>query len=233
METKLDKVADGELKILNLLEQFYSTEFHPIIEKLGTEKIKYVDKDQKIVGVDANNNNIIATVRRYGPVVMIENNGKILNIAPLKEPNTIDTITLEKALEILSYPKSLGKLDKKEVKLFRGKFGLYAKYGDKNINLSGVEEEDVTIELISEKLSQTKSKNLWEGKDGKTIYLILEGPYGKYINIKDSSKKLAKPLNVKLNDEVDIKELTLEKVKELVESGKINKFKKREFKKKS
>ena len=49
----------------------------------------------------------------------------------------------------------------------------------------------------------------------------------KYINIKDTTKKTNKPLNVKLSEDVKIEDLTLEKVKELVESGKINKFKKR------
>jgi topoisomerase IA-like protein len=163
---------------------------------------------------------------------MIDNNGKTVNIAPLKEPNTIDNITLEEANKILSYPKTLGKIDRKDVKLYKGKYGLYAKVGDKNINLSGLEEDEITIEKITEKLTETKSKNLWEGKEGKTNYVILEGPFGKYINIKDGAKKTAKPINIKLPTDTEIKDLTLEKVKEIVEKGKINKFKgKAKFKK--
>ena len=232
METKLDSVAEGKLKMLNLMGDFYSKEFHPIIEKLNKEKIKYVDKDQRIVGQTEEGYNVIATVRRFGPVVMIDNNGKTINIAPLKAPNTIETVTLEDAIKILSYPKTLGKIDRKEVKLFKGKFGFYAKMGDKNINLSGLEEDEITIEKITEKLTETKSKNLWEGKDGKVNYVILEGPFGKYINIKDGAKKTAKPMNIKLPADTEIKDLTLEKVKEIVEQGKINKFKsKGKFKK--
>jgi len=232
MEKKLDDVAEGKLPILNLMNEFYFKEFHPIIEKLSKEKIKYTDKNKRILGNDENGNTIIATIKRYGPVVFSESNDKkTVNMAPIKNPNKLETITLETALELLSYPKVLGKIGKIEVKLNRGKYGLYVKYGDKNINLSGIDEEKITIELINEKISQIKSKNLWEGKEGKINYVILNGPYGKYINIKDTTKKTNKPLNVKLNDDVNIEDLTLEKVKELVETGKINKFKKR-FKKK-
>jgi len=232
METKLDSVAEGKLKMLKLMEEFYSKEFHPIIEKLGKEKIKYVDKDQRILGQTEEGYNVIATVRRFGPVVIIDNNGKTVNIAPLKAPNTIETVTLEEANKILSYPKTLGKIDRKDVKLYKGKYGLYAKVGDKNINLSGLEEDEITIEKITEKLTETKSKNLWEGKDGKVNYVILEGPFGKYINIKDGAKKTAKPMNIKFPADTEIKDLTLEKVKEIVEQGKINKFKsKGKFKK--
>jgi DNA topoisomerase-1 len=231
MENKLDQVAEGDLSILNLMKEFYSKEFHPIIEKLSKEKIKYTDKNQRILGTDENNNTIIATIKRYGPVVLSEINGKMKNISPLKSPHTIETVTLETALELLSYPKLLGKIGKTEVKLNRGKYGLYVKYGDKNINLSGVNEEDINLDMISEKLTETKSKNLWEGKEGKVNYVILNGPYGKYINIKDTTKKTNKPMNIKLDEDVKIEDLTLEKVKELVEKGKINKFKKRYVKK--
>ena len=50
------------------------------------------------------------------------------------------------------------------------------------------------------------------------------GQYGKYIKIEDKSKKTSKPVNVKLPGEIEIKDLTMEKIKTLVEEGKKNKF---------
>jgi DNA topoisomerase-1 len=225
MEKNLDTIAEGKLKMIKLLGDFYNKDFHPIITKLKNEKIKYVDKEQKTIGTDENGNNIIVTIKRYGPVVLLEKDGKIINIAPIKNPLTLDTITKEDALKILSYPKSLGKIDDKEVKLYKGKYGLYAKYGDKSINLTGLEENDITLDIIKEKSQEKKSKNLWEGKEGKTNYVILEGPYGKYINIKDMSKKPIKQLNIKLPSDIDIKTLTLDSVKKIIEDGKVNKYK--------
>jgi DNA topoisomerase-1 len=227
MEESLDEIAEGKLKMLKLLDDFYFKEFHPIIDKLSKDKIKYVDKDKRILGKDENGFDVIATIRRYGPVVMIDKDGKTQNIAPLKTPYNIESVTLEDALKILAYPKSLGKFEKKEVKLYKGKFGFYAKYGDNTLNLSKYEnEEDITMELITELIDEKKSKYLWEGKEGKIEYVILEGPYGKYIRVTDKGKKLSKPSNVKFPENTEIKDLTLEKIKTIVEEGKKNKFKK-------
>jgi DNA topoisomerase-1 len=234
MEEKLDDIAEGKTKMLKILNDFYFKDFHPIIDKLNKEKVKFVDKDKRILGKDSNGYDVIATIRRYGPVVMIEKeDGKPINTAPLKSPNTIESITLEEALQILSYPKSLGKYGNKEIKLYKGKFGFYSKYGDHNVNLSSItDEDDITLEKIIELINEKKSKNLWEGKDGKVYYTILDGQYGKYIKIEDKSKKSSKPLNIKLPADVEIKDLTLEKIQKIIEEGKINKFKHKGYKKK-
>ena len=234
MEEKLDDIAEGKTKMLNILNDFYFKDFHPIIDKLSKEKVKFVDKDKRNLGKDSNGFDVIATIRRYGPVVMIEKeDGKPINTAPLKSPNTIESVTLEEALQILSYPKSLGKYGNKEIKLYKGKFGFYSKYGDYNVNLSSItDEEDITLEKIIELINEKKSKNLWEGKDGKIYYTILDGQYGKYIKIEDKSKKSSKPLNIKLPTDVEIKDLTLEKIHKIIEEGKINKFKHKSYKKK-
>lgn len=225
MEKNLDTIAEGKLKMIKLLSDFYNKDFHPIITKLKNEKIKFIDKEQKTIGIDNEGNNIIATIKRYGPVVLLEKDGKIINIAPIKNPNTIDNITKDEALKILSYPKYLGKIDNKEVKLYKGKYGLYAKYNNKSINLSGLDDKDITLDIIKEKVQEKNNKNLWEGKEGKINYVILDGPYGKYINIKDMSKKTLKQLNIKLPINTDINTLTLDSVKKIIEEGKINKYK--------
>ena len=235
MEKKLDEIAEGKMDMLNLLNDFYKNDFNPIIEKLSKEKIKYLDKDKRIIGKDENGYNVIATIKRYGPVVLIEKeDGKAINIAPLKLPNTIENVKLDDALKILSYPKSLGKYNNKEIKLYKGKYGFYAKYADTSINLSFFnDEEEITLEKIIELINEKKSKNLWEGKEGKIYYSILNGQYGKYIKIEDKSKKTSKPINIKLSEEVEIKDLTLEKLKIIIEESKKKKFLSRKYQKKN
>lgn len=230
MEDKLDNIAEGNNKWVKVLDDFYK-DFHKTVENLVKSEIKVLDENKRVLGKDKDGNNIIATTRKYGPVVYIEDSkGKSINMAPIKIPLTIDSITIKDALEILAYPKILGKYEKKEVKLFKGKYGFYVKIGDDNISLAKLnieDESEITMDKINELIEEKKKKYLWEGKEGKVIYLVLEGPYGRFINVTDKSKKTNKPLNVKLPEEVKIEELTMDKIKTLVEEGKKNKFKKR------
>jgi DNA topoisomerase-1 len=230
MEETLDKIAEGRNKWVKVLDDFYK-DFHKTVENLAKSEIKVLDENKRVLGKDKDGNNVVATTRKYGPVVYIENEkGKSLNMAPIKIPLTLDTITLKEALEVLAYPKILGKIDKKEIKLYKGKFGYYVKYGDDNISLAKLnieDESEITIDKIKELIEEKKKKYLWEGKEGKIIYLVLEGPYGRFINVTDKSKKTNKSLNVKLPEDVKIEELTMDKIKTLVEEGKKNKFKKR------
>ena len=228
LEEKLDQVAEGKMDFTNLMKEFYHNDFHPIVENLSKEKIKFVDKDMREIGINEDGDRIIATVRRFGPVVYIEKNGKEHNIAPIKSPLTIKNITLEDAQKILSYPKLIGKIGRTQVKLYKGAYGFYAKYGDTKVNLSKIQnEEDITIEKIIELEKEKKSYYLWEHKEGKIHYTVMDGQYGKYISMKDTTKKTNKPLNTKLPQDIEIKDLTLIKVKEIIEEGKKNRFKKK------
>ena len=47
-------------------------------------------------------------------------NKKIINTAPIKEPLTLKTITINDAIELFKYPRVLGKHGKKIVKLYKG-----------------------------------------------------------------------------------------------------------------
>ena len=75
-------------------------------------------------------------------------------------------------------------------------------------------------------MTEIEKKDLWKESDNNYAYTILNGPYGKYVNIKNLTKKSAKPYNVSLDDKIDLENLTLEKLKLLIENKKNTKFKK-------
>ena len=230
METQLDKIAEGKEEYAIVLDTFY-TNFHKIISSLDKKNIKVMDEEKRVIGKDPDSgHNVVCTHKKYGPVVFIESGIGKPNMAPIKFPLKLESITLKQALELLSYPKLLGKHERKDVRLHRGKFGLYVKYGEENISLNSLKlasEGDLKFEQVVDLIKERMEKYLWSGKEGKVEYLIMEGPYGKFINVIDKAKKLGKPLNVKLPEEIKIEQLTLDKVKQLVEEGKINKFKKK------
>jgi DNA topoisomerase-1 len=230
METNLDKIAEGKSDLTKVLGGFYK-DFHKIVTSLDKNSIKIMDESKRIIGKDPESgSDVVATLKKYGPVVFIETGKTKENIAPIKSPLSLETITLKQALELLSYPKILGKYEKKDIKLHRGKFGLYVKFGEENISLNSLKlasEGDLKFEQVVDLIKERMKKYLWSGKEGKIEYLIMEGPFGKFINVIDKAKKLGKPLNIKLPEDIKIDQLTLERVKQLVEEGKINKFKKK------
>ena len=231
MEVSLDEIASGQKEWLKLMNLFYD-DFHKTVTNLSKNSSNIMDANKKDIGLDGGGNKIVATVRKFGPVVLLldKESGKTINIAPIKAPLTLDSITKDDAISLFAFPKLLGRYNRYEVKLNRGKYGLYAKYGDENISLNSLVNKDadsITLDDVIKLIQERDSKYLWSGKEGKIHYLVMDGKYGRYINVTDKSKKTAKPLNIKLDETIDPKKLTLESVKKIVEDGKINRYKKK------
>jgi len=231
MEVSLDEIASGQKEWVKLMKLFYD-DFHKTVTNLGKNTGNIMDANKREIGLDGGGNKIVATVRKFGPVVLLldKETGKTINIAPIKVPLTIESITKSDAIGLFAFPKLLGRYNRYEVKLNRGKYGLYAKYGDENISLNSLVNKDadsITLDDVIKLIQERDSKYLWSGKEGKIHYLVMDGKYGRYINVTDKSKKTSKPLNIKLDETLDPKKLTLESVKKIVEDGKINRYKKK------
>lgn len=215
MEDKLDDVANGDLLWNNVLKEFYD-EFHTLVVNLLKKTPEIKTKDMKLLGVDPKTKmEIFATTALYGPVVkMMGDNGKYI-YAPIKEPFTLETVTLEHALDLFQYPKEIGLHEKKKILLNRGKFGLYLTHGK---NKCALPEDKTTVTLEEAiKLLQTKGaakSALAEFESEVKFYHVLEGPYGKYIKVTD--KKTGKTFNANFPATEDIEDLTIEKVMEII-----------------
>ena len=235
MEDELDEIAEGKIKFVKVMDKFYK-KFHPVVEKLLAAKKTEIDKLSRSLGKHPTKDlEIIATLARFGPVVkMCESKSKCV-YAPIKPPLTIDTITLKDAVKLFEYPKLVGKYEDKPIELFKGKHGFYLKWATTKLSIETIDKikdkEKITEKEAIELLKEKRKNIYWEGKDGTKQYTILEGPYGKYISIKDSMKPMKKSQNVKLVEEIkNYEELTIDKVKELVNLGYESKYKNKKTK---
>lgn len=211
MEDSLDEIANGSLNWVKVMNDFYDR-FHPIVEKVKKETKELVKKNIRIIGKHPETNQeIVATIRRYGPVVEMKKDSKYIR-APIKEPLTLETITLNDALKLFEYPKLIGKYEGVDILLNRGKYGHYITYDKEKISIG--DETDITLDQAITAIKERKSKFLWEGADNGKIYKILNGPYGVYVNI--SGKGMKKATNVKLPKDINIGELTIEKLKDII-----------------
>jgi len=215
MEEKLDEIAEGKIKWLKVMKDFYK-DFHPTVTQLILEAKTLVKMNKKILGKYPNTDeNIEVTLAKFGPVVKMKRNKKYI-YAPIRAPLTQDNITLADAIKLLEYPKSLGQYEGIDVLLQKGPYGFYIKYNGENVAVG--ENADIKLTEAIEAIKKRNSGYLWTGTDGVSSFKILNGKFGMYINI--TNIKTKKKRNVKLPKDTDVASLTLDKVKEIVSTWK-------------
>lgn len=127
-ETYLDKIADNKATLYNVLNIFYK-KFNPIVEKLF---IKKNIKEDKLLGIDPIKNiEIFIGSGKYGPYIKYLNDKEKYIYASIESTD----ISLDDALKLMSFPKIIGKYNKKNVELAKGKYGVYIKYNKQNFSI--------------------------------------------------------------------------------------------------
>ena len=205
LENDLDKIVDGDKKWDKVLQKFWD-ELGPKIEKLLKEN-KAKNNGKFLGTLPETNTEIYATVARYGPVVKMIN-GKDIKYAPINEPLTIDKITLDDALKLFEYPKTIGRHKDIEININKGKFGLYVKYNGKNYPLK---DNNLDLKSIIQIIEDKNKDLINKFTINKKIYQIRNGKYGPYIsyNLGKKIKFVSIPKNKDANalNENDVKKL--------------------------
>jgi len=234
-EKYLDKIANGDAKWYNIIKRYYE-EFAPKIDELKVKSIELkkqgINTEDKLIGIHPESKlPIYLGSGKYGNYLKIlEKIGSTkwlyTSLKDLSEEE-IQNLDLNKVLEIMSYPKLIGKINKSDVYLCKGQYGLYLKVGTKNYSLKDVEDiKDINIDFVKNYIVNYKDnqKAILDNKKeidkninskyslkefthgNKTIY-VKNGQYGNYLQI-DGKKKI----NIKIPEDVDIESLDIETV---------------------
>jgi DNA topoisomerase-1 len=206
VEEEFDEIAEGKLVWNKMIHDFYYP-FHAQIEET-LETSKKVS-GEKLLGKDPlSGENLSVRIGRYGPMVQLgdtdsENKPRF---ASLKKGQSIDTITLEEALELFKLPRPLGDYEDSEVIVSTGRFGPYVKHKSAFFSLARTDDPmtivlERAIELITEKRKKESEKTIREFPENEDMK-VLNGRYGAYISYKKQNYKIPKGK--------DPKELTLE-----------------------
>jgi DNA topoisomerase-1 len=149
-EEYLDKISEGKARWYNVLDIFYQ-KFNPMVEKLATPK----KSGDNLLGINPKNNNEIYVGNgKYGPYIKIMNNNK-WKYYSIKDTN----IKLEEAIDILKYPIELGRINKKNTSICKGRYGIYLKHGSDNITLNNIDEDNINLEYIKNLINSSINKN--------------------------------------------------------------------------
>lgn len=199
VEKQFDEIAEGDTKWTTIMKTFYKT-FHPSVESTLAAKNAH-KTGERILGDDpVSGKPVSVKIGRFGPVVQIgsaEDEEKP-RFSPLKKGQSIETITLEEAMELFKLPRTLGEHEGKTVTVNAGRFGPYIYYSGTYTSLpKGVDPMEIeleeALELIKEKAEAEAKKHL-KKFDEEPELEIMNGRYGPYIAYKGSNYKIPKDI---------------------------------------
>lgn len=224
VEEEFDEIAEGKLVWNQMISDFYFP-FHDQIA--GTlENTKKVS-GEKLLGIDpVTGANVFVKIGRYGPMVQLGNTDSVQKpkFAALKKGQSIDTITLEEAMDLFKLPRKVGEYDGSEVIVSTGRFGPYLRYKSKFYSLPkefdplSVSLENA-IDVILKKQDRDNQKVLKEFQDNDELIQVLNGRYGSYISYKKQNYRIPK--------ETDAPLLTLEECRTIIANTQPSKSKKK------
>lgn len=208
-EESLDHIAEGSVEWQKMIGEFYSP-FHKTVE--STLKNSERNSGQRILGTDpASGDTVSVRIGRFGPMAQI-GEGEHVRYAGLLKGQLMETITLEEALSLFKFPRSIGQYEDKDVTIGIGRFGPYIKHNNVFVSLKKGEDDPGTITLetailrIEEKRENDRNKLIRSFDNG---IQILNGRFGPYISFDKANYKIPKSM--------EAKDLTIEQCQEIIE----------------
>ena len=219
VEKEFDEVAMGEKGWTGMMDNFYQG-FHPLVDKTMNTKTQH-KVGERVLGTDpVSGKPVSVKIGRFGPVIQIgsaEDEEKP-RFAQLAKGFSMETITLEEALDSFKLPRTLGEFEDKSVVVGVGKFGPYIRHNavfvsvpkDKDPMELALEE---AIELIKAKREVVENKVI-KTFDENPDMQVLNGRYGPYIAYQKKNYKIpegVEPQNLDLEACFKVIELQKEK----------------------
>ena len=209
VEKEFDRIADGQLQWVKMIDDFYSP-FHKMVDAaIGTQSSTH--QQVRVLGVDPSTGRAVkARIGRYGPMVEIEApEGDKPQYASLKKGQLIESITLEEALELFALPRVVGVYEGEDVVVGIGKFGGYVRHGKSFASLGKSDDPytvsyERSVELLEQQKAQAAAANVPLKTFAEDKGLVVKnGRYGAYISYKNKNYRLpkgAKPENLTYED---------------------------------
>ena len=205
VELDFDKIAEGRQKWQSMLRSFYKG-FEPAVEDTMNSRQEHKAGERQL-GVDPNTGRpVFVKIGRFGPVVQIgtADDSEKPQFAQLPKEQSMETITLDDALELFKLPRTLGSYEGMAVTIGTGRFGPYVLHDRKFTSLPKDEDPmtitlEKAIELINEKRQQETKKHLKFFMEDPKLE-ILNGRYGPYLSYDGKNFRLPKSMHEKVAD---------------------------------
>lgn len=219
VEQEFDKIAAGKENWTDEMGRFYKR-FEPEVEKVMNARSEHKAGEREL-GIDPKTGKpIFVKIGRFGPVVQIgsaEDEEKP-RFAQLPADKSIETITLEDALDLFKLPRTVGQFEGSDVIIGAGRFGPYVLHDKKYVSLPKGEDPmaytlEQAIELIQGRRKQEAERHIKSFAEDEKIE-ILNGRYGPYIAYDGKNYRIPKNMHDKAAT------LTYEECMKIVKGGK-------------
>ncbi len=200
VERDFDKIAEGKEKWTSMMRGFYKS-FEPVVEK--TLNARQVHKaGERELGKDPKSGRpVFVKIGRFGPVVQIGSADDQVKpqFAQLPSECSMETLTLEEALELFKLPRTVGAFEGGDVVIGTGRFGPYILHKKKYISLPKTYDPmtitlDETVALINEKRQQEEKRHLKTFQEDSKLEVI-DGRYGPYLAYDGKNYRLPKNMH--------------------------------------
>ena len=200
VEKEFDDIAEGKAEWTQVIRKFYE-DFEPKVEQsMNSRSERRVG--ERILGTDPTSGEpVMVKIGRFGPVAQIgsTDSEEKPRFAQLKKEQSLETITLEEALELFRLPRELGEFDDSIVKIGAGKFGPYINIGKTYISIpKDTDPLSITLEqavqiILQYRLDEAR-KHLKTFEEDAELE-VMNGRYGPYLSYKQQNYKLPKNMH--------------------------------------
>jgi DNA topoisomerase-1 len=219
VEQEFDKIAEGGKEWKKMMKDFYGN-FEPTVEKAMKKREDHKAGEREL-GIDPKSNKpVFVKIGRFGPVVQIgtaDDNEKP-RFAQLPADKSIETITLDEALELFKLPRTLGEYEGKDVIIGAGRFGPYVLHNRKYVSIPKDTDPlsitlDEAVALIGAKRDEDDKRHLKKFDEDPKLE-VMNGRFGPYIAYDGKNYRLPKAMHAKAA------ELSLEQCMDIVNKSK-------------
>lgn len=215
VEKDFDAVAEGKKEWTKLMKRFYE-KFVPEVDKAIQTKTEH-KVGERILGTDpVSGRTVSAKIGPFGPMAQLGNvnDAEKPQFAPLLKGMSLETITLEAALELFKLPRHLGEFEGKEVVVNNGRFGPYVLCDKKYVSIpKTLDVMTISLEEASELIRQKREAEVashLKTFEEEPEMEVRTGRFGPYIAYQGKNYHLPK------NMAANAKDLTLEQCRDII-----------------
>ena len=202
VEQQFDQIAEGKEE-WNTMMKVFDKSFEPTVDKVMNARSEHKAGERQLGKEPETGKPVFVKIGRFGPVVQIgsADDTEKPRFSQLPSDKSIETITLEEALELFKLSRTIGEFEGSDVVIGAGRFGPYVMHNKKYVSLpKGTDPMKVTLEeaiqLIGEKREQEQKRHI-KAFDEDAKLEVLNGRYGPYIAYDGKNYRMPKALHEK------------------------------------